>query len=102
MIPLKKIYSDKILLGDLYKHPNFSVFFGAKQSDPLRLQNYFNTLEFYYLNQVHGTSAVQANKTLQNADLHFTSIKQSALCIKTADCLPIFIYHTQKIIALHA
>ncbi|MCJ8276024.1 MAG: polyphenol oxidase family protein [Bdellovibrionales bacterium] len=42
-----------------------------------------------------------ANKSKQKADGHFTNIKNQALIIKTADCMPVFLSVGDKIFGLH-
>lgn len=75
----------------------------------LKLTAYFpiNPKEMIFLNQVHGDEVInKVNKktSYPTADGIITSLKHIALFIKTADCVPIFIYdNINKVIgAVHA
>ncbi len=62
------------------------------------------------VNQVHGNSITildsqtsqQISTTGQTADGLVTELELSALCIKTADCLPVMLLRDEKIMAVHA
>lgn len=64
-------------------------------------------LNFHYVNQVHGDGVqiIESNKAQpEEADAMLSSLKKSVLVIKTADCLPVFIFDKKqkKIAAIHA
>jgi YfiH family protein len=64
-------------------------------------------LNFHYVNQVHGDGIQiieHAKAQPEEADAMLSNLNKSALVIKTADCLPIFIFDKKqkKIAAIHA
>ncbi len=84
---------------------NIHVFFGSKQLSQLSdLKKQFSHYTLFEVTQVHKNTIVPASKEKILADGHYTSHLQHALCIKTADCMPILICppQTQPIFALHA
>ena len=62
----------------------------------------FKNFNHAWLHQVHSCSIIKANlKEKIKADGHFTNKKDTALFIKTADCMPVFISGPDQILALH-
>ena len=80
------------------------VYFGLKNRTLADLEKDFPQLSFRTLHQVHGIDCVQASTSPAKADAHFTSEKNVALAIQTADCLPVLAYHPENkmIWAIHA
>ncbi len=80
----------------------FEVFFGNRNyTKTLFLSEKFETR---LLKQVHGETLIYSsqvcNKNPHKADAHWTSVKNIALGIITADCLPIFAIDLKKNLAL--
>lgn len=95
----KKIY------GYSYVTPEIEVSFGYANCGPEVIQDAFSEKKVVQLKQVHGDSLVIANPDLiEIADAHFTADPSAILTIKTADCMPIFGFHSEKkmVIGLHA
>jgi YfiH family protein len=87
-----------------YKSAEALVFFGNTKTTLETLQKEFPDLNFRKLKQVHGDRFAQASATITEADGHYSSLKNEALLIATADCMPIMIYcsHTNRTAAIHA
>ena len=92
--------------GISYQNENILVFFGKKSCDLQRLQNLFPNFQFRGVKQTHSNQFLQSFKGSgeTEADAHWTSEKNVALIIKTADCQPIMAFEksTGKIAAIHA
>jgi len=71
-----------------------------------RLKSYFTDFTFYHLQQIHSAQVIPAqhsNTGAPHGDGHFTHSSGKALCIVTADCLPIFLISPREgLWALHA
>lgn len=91
---------------------NFYLLFGNKN---LKVSTYKSTisermeeeLEFFYVNQVHGDGIHFINDSKaqpEEADAMICSKKNLALTIKTADCVPVFIFDkvTKQLAMIHA
>lgn len=76
-------------------------FFGNRWASKDLLNEAFPSLNFYFLKQIHSGSIIHANSEPQEADGHFTQQKNIALCIQTADCLPVLFCQQNWIFALH-
>ncbi len=86
-----------------YKKTNTSlVFFGKKQGSLSAIKEQFPNLNFKNINQVHGDHCLEASDRLTEADAHWTNKKNTALIIKTADCIPLFLITNDTAIAIHA
>lgn len=93
--------------GHILKQENFLVFFGNKYANLEILKSNYPNLSFSFLKQCHGSALVHIDKICnhqQEADAQHTSIKNIALCIKTADCIPILVYEekSNSALAIHA
>lgn len=88
--------------GIEFKLPHAHVFFGFASANLDILKNLFHQYSFRELRQVHGAVIVPADDSLAEADGHWSGQSHIALCIKTADCLPVMLVHPQKVCALHA
>lgn len=89
-------------------------FFGDVTSELKRLQMEFPGIAFSFLNQVHSdriltidrppnSSAALFNaKDWPEADSQWTRVKGVALCVRTADCVPVLIRAGSSIAAIHA
>jgi hypothetical protein len=95
-------------LGFLIEAPQFVALFGGQKSQLLNLQSSFETYQFLRIKQTHGDTVVHSQDyTLDykvKADAHYTQAEKTALCISTADCIPVLIYEprTNYIAAVHA
>ncbi|MDB2426045.1 polyphenol oxidase family protein [bacterium] len=87
----------------LFKSKGVLVFFGDKQFDLQALKNKYN-YEFKTLHQVHGDKVIGSCESVEEpqADAHFTNQINTALVIKTADCLPIMAFDGEQVYAIHA
>lgn len=83
---------------------NIIIFFGNKHSANYIWQNHFPYLDFFYLNQIHGNTIINRTKKTNTADGCYSKYKNEALCIITADCLPIMLWEEKSkyIFAIHA
>ena len=88
--------------GFEYKAPDHVIFFGNKNCTIETLQHTYPHFEFRMLKQTHSDILIQSTtgSDLIEADAHWTAEKNIALVIKTADCIPAFIYDLKKKIAL--
>jgi YfiH family protein len=96
------IFEDKVL-GQALQKDEFFIFFGNINSKPEVLKRAFHDLDFCFLKQVHGDTLVPADpKTQMEADAHYTQATDRALCISTADCIPMLGYNNSFLFAAHA
>ena len=92
-------------LGSGFCSDSLLVFFGNAKSEKTELlEKVFPKLSFKKIKQTHSNIVVAANNFLTEADAHYTSEKNTALLISTADCLPIIVYcqATERVGAIHA
>ena len=82
-------------LGFTFKNKDICVFFGKATCDLQSLRIKFEQFEFLQIQQTHSDIIVQAGPTLQIADAQWTGQRNKALIIRTADCIPAFIYSPQ-------
>ena len=88
--------------GFEYRTKDFLMFFGNKEGSLEKLQDHYPGFSFRFLKQVHGDQCVLSGNEVVEADAHYTEERNTALCIRTADCNPILIADTHKICAIHA
>lgn len=92
-------------MGVQWTFEDFFVFFGNQAFSPEHAKRYFPHLEFRSVHQVHGDRVVESlSGELLSADAHYSRDSMLALQIKTADCLPVFIFDIKQktIMAIHA
>jgi YfiH family protein len=95
-------------LGFLLETPKFTALLGGEKAQLHNLKNSFPDYEFIRIKQTHGDTVVHSTDPAldyQNeADSHFTDISKTALCISTADCIPILLYdpRVEIVSAIHA
>ena len=82
--------------GLILKAKDHLVFFG---NDQFKVPT--NSPSYRLLHQVHEDTIVESKNKTQLADGHWTTKKNLALVIKTADCLPVFLANQNKVVALH-
>ncbi|MEZ0391511.1 MAG: peptidoglycan editing factor PgeF [Pseudobdellovibrionaceae bacterium] len=95
-------------LGTVIETDSYIGLLGNKEAQISHLQQAFPHLNFKRIKQVHKDRIVhtsaQAIDFSSEADAHYTSEKNLGLCISTADCIPVFIYHHEPrwIAGIHA
>ena len=91
-------------LGLYLKTDRSFVFFGNASADAEAIQKEFGHLHFQRIKQIHSDTIVEASNDIVEADAHFTESKNTALLIRSADCLPVLIYcnETGRVAAVHA
>jgi len=91
-------------LGLLGRLGSLTLFFGNKNFSEELFSEYFPHAELLKIKQVHGTSLVLASHELQEADAHFSASSHCALQIKTADCIPLLAFSSERkiIMSIHA
>ena len=80
-------------------------FFGAAALTRETLPQVFPQYNFCFLRQVHGVACVEGDPTRApdaEADAQFTAVKNRALVVQSADCLPLLLAGPTQIAALHA
>lgn len=99
---------EKIDLGYLYESNNIRLLFGNRNSQLVNLQQKFPQIQFHRVKQNHGDQIFNCIDSTSDwtiiADSQMTDKKNIALCISTADCIPVMIFDikTKKIAAIHA
>lgn len=94
--------------GTLLETDSFLALFGSRDSQISNLQTHFPALNFKRIKQVHGNKVVHTSPHsidfASEADAHYSSDKNLGLCIATADCIPVLIYHHQPqwVCSIHA
>lgn len=74
--------------GELIRFGIAAVFFGNRRFTPVDYKELKTA--FCELKQVHGDKVLPAQTTKQVGDGQFTTDKNTALVIRTADCMPVF------------
>lgn len=95
--------------GQSFENESFLVFMGNRYLSKNALLDLY-PMKFAELHQVHEDQIVIQNLNspaidiLQKGDAHVTDDKHLGLIIKTADCMPIFIFdpHLKRALAIHA
>lgn len=95
-------------LGFEIRTPQITVFLGGRKAQLPALAEAYPQFSLVRVKQIHSNVVVQSSDPGLDyqvlADAHFTDQKLLALCIITADCLPIFFYDTKTslIAGVHA
>jgi len=94
-------------LGHLAETENSLIFFGNQNSSIEELGKSFPDLDFVLLRQTHSDIVIDSTAAASLAeqsegDAHLTSTRRRALCIRTADCLPVMIEAPGIVAAAHA
>ncbi|MEK2647197.1 peptidoglycan editing factor PgeF [Bdellovibrio sp. BCCA] len=88
--------------------PHITVFMGGVQSQLPQLTPAYPDYKLVRVKQIHCDAVVETTNPEQDyqviADAHFTREKNLALCVITADCVPVFLYDhpTGMIAGIHA
>jgi polyphenol oxidase len=77
------------------------IFFGTKHGDLKTVEEHFG-ITIHFVKQVHGDRVVATSPV--EADAHWTALRNMAIGIYTADCLPVLLSceGTKRICAIHA
>jgi YfiH family protein len=96
-------------LGNVFEDASVTAFFGHRGADRDALLEAFPDYAISSLKQTHSDIAVSATTVIRSgdpveADAQYTDEKRIALCIRTADCVPVLIHDIQSgtIAAIHA
>lgn len=95
----------KHALGHVAETSDITAFFGDWRSTPAALTTTFPEYNLAFLKQTHSNTVVTASTvSTPEADSHVTSKRKLAICIRTADCLPVLIYepNIRVVAAIHA
>jgi YfiH family protein len=99
----------KHALGHVIETTDVTVFFGDWKSSVHALSTAFPEYHLRFVRQTHSDVVITSHspdevRVEENADAHLTAKGKLALCIRTADCLPIMIFEPQSrlIAAIHA
>jgi polyphenol oxidase len=82
-------------LGHSLEESDVSVFFGNKLSLPDALYSAFPDFRLVVLRQTHSDVVVSSpfdGEEAPEADAHLSKSRRVALCVRTADCIPVFIH----------
>jgi YfiH family protein len=102
------MFLEKTPFGYEIQTPTVTIFLGSVNAQVPQLKVAYPQLKFVRVKQIHGESVVQTSGVesdlLVEADAHFSEQLNLALCVITADCVPLFFYDTQSglIAAVHA
>lgn len=96
-------------LGDVFEDANVTAFFGHRGSDREAVENAFPDYTVSSLKQTHSALIVSATQVIRSgesieADAQYTNEKRVALCVRTADCVPVLIHDPDSgyVAAIHA
>lgn len=95
-------------LGYEIRTPQLIIFFGGLEAQLGNLKTAYPQFDFTRVKQIHSDVVVESANTSQDyqviADAHYSRTKNLALCVVTADCVPVFFYHhpTGLIAGVHA
>lgn len=98
---MKPVTVNGNVIGHQAKLGSADIFFGTRHGDIQTVEKNFG-VTIHFLKQVHGDKVVPTAPV--EADGHWTSLKNIAIGIYTADCLPVMISceATQRVCAIHA
>ena len=93
--------------GTAIRYADFLFFFGKKPATLEKIKTLFPNLKLQSIKQVHGAHVIRPDETFSNeteADGVISKEPGVALCISTADCLPILMGspNDKMAVALHA
>lgn len=95
-------------LGYLIETPKVTALLGGEKAQIVNLKSSFKNFDFIRVKQTHSDIVVHSANVAEDyqieADAHFTELSKTALCISTADCIPVLLYdsRTEVIAAIHA
>jgi len=95
-------------LGFLIETPKITALMGGQKAQLANLQASFPDFKFVRIKQTHSDIAILSKDNSLDykieADGHFTQTQALALCVSSADCIPVFAFDpkTNYIAAIHA
>lgn len=93
-------------LGHVYEDSELTIFFGDSRSGKQPLGLDFPDYRMMIMKQVHSDIVVRSpfGEPAPEADAQFTTEKKVALCVRTADCMPVLLYDKDSgiIAGIHA
>jgi YfiH family protein len=95
-------------LGHLFEQNELTAFFGGKNATIENVTAAFPDYRLLSIKQTHSdlvvSSPVDDPVALPEGDAHFTRHKKLALCIKTADCVPVLVHDPELglVASIHA
>jgi len=91
-------------LGMFWQYENYKIVFGNKNFSDNEILEQYSNVELLKIKQIHSAKVVLASTELQEADAHYTASSNMALQIKTADCMPVFMFDSNSkiIMAIHS
>lgn len=93
-------------LGHSFENSDVTVFFGNRHSLREKLALEFPEYRLLGIRQTHSDVVIESPyvEPGPEADAHFTRERKLALCVRTADCMPVLIHdaENQFIAAIHA
>ncbi|MEZ4870884.1 MAG: polyphenol oxidase family protein [Bdellovibrionales bacterium] len=92
---------DGVCLGKGAFFDDYIIFFGNSSGTLERLASHFSKFTFRFIKQVHGDRVIASCEGAEEADGHYTSEINIALCIRTADCIPVLFKAGTSVFALH-
>lgn len=85
---------------------NFHIFFGKNTTTIDQLKSEYSNYEFRQIKQTHSDICIPSKSISENteADAHYSTEKNKALVVRTADCLPILVYDSalETVLSVHA
>jgi YfiH family protein len=99
-----KSHDSSIEIGMLWKFENYKIIFGNRNLTEVEFKECFPHVELLKIKQTHSSKVVLASKEIREADAQYSASSNVALQIKTADCIPLFIFDPRNkiIMAVHA
>lgn len=105
MLKFKSLNRNEAHYGYYHIQDSHLIFFGNKFTTRQILLELFPSLKFLELNQTHSCDVVRrygSETNTPSADGHWTQDLDTALLIRTADCIPLMVQSPNGIAALHA
>lgn len=100
---MKSIIRENKIMAYSFPFEGGRIIYGTKYLKRSDLRDLFPQYQFCFVKQVHGQKVISANvDQLIEADAHWTTEKNQALAVQTADCLPILLKSHDHICAVHA
>ncbi len=95
------LFNEK-LIGHSVIQDDVLFFFGNRHFQRKHFEAAFPELKFTEVKQVHGDNCVDTSASIVEADAHWTDQANTALLIKTADCMPLLLKQESRILAIHS